>query len=237
MPDVPAWFVRLVNLQPGAGEAIVMRGWEQAAKVEVVSHPMFAVTRLWKSSLATLIWLLSCGTLGVLFGAILLRRQLRPLDYMVKQSLAITRREFLSQPDLPSTPEFRRVAQAMNLMVSKLKTLFEEEAERSERLRQEAYQDPQTGLANRRAFDIQFQDKLADDETSPGFLIMIRLQDLSGMNQRLGDIAPTRCWPPSDRSSAQPKSSMSPRKACPPVSAAANSPCSAPGWWTRKPSP
>ncbi|MCL2892703.1 cyclic di-GMP receptor LapD [Brenneria tiliae] len=186
VPDVPAWFVRLVNLQPGAGEAIVMRGWEQAAKVEVVSHPMFAVTRLWKSSLATLIWLLSCGTLGVLLGAILLRRQLRPLDYMVQQSLAITRREFLSQPDLPSTPEFRRVAQAMNLMVSKLKTLFEEEAERSERLRQDAYQDPQTGLANRRAFDIQFQDKLADDETSPGFLIMIRIQDLSGMNQRLG---------------------------------------------------
>ncbi|PWC18750.1 cyclic di-GMP receptor LapD [Brenneria corticis] len=186
VPDVPAWFVRLVNLQPGAGEAIVMRGWEQAAKVEVVSHPMFAVTRLWKSSSATLIWLLSCGTLGVLLGAILLRRQLRPLDYMVQQSLAITRREFLSQPDLPSTPEFRRVAQAMNQMVSKLKTLFEEEAERSERLRQEAYQDPQTGLANRRAFDIQFQNKLADDETSPGFLIMIRIQDLSGMNQRLG---------------------------------------------------
>ncbi|CPR17835.1 EAL domain-containing protein [Brenneria goodwinii] len=186
VPDVPTWFVRLVNLQPGAGEAIVMRGWEQAAKVEVVSHPMFAITRLWKSSFATLIWLLGCATLGVLLGAILLRRQLRPLNYIVEQSLAITRREFLSQPDLPSTPEFRRVAQAMNLMVSKLKTLFEEEAERSERLRQDAYQDAQTGLANRRAFDIQFQDKLADDETSPGFLLMIRVQDLSGMNQRLG---------------------------------------------------
>ncbi|MBJ7223839.1 MULTISPECIES: cyclic di-GMP receptor LapD [unclassified Brenneria] len=186
VPNVPRWFVRLVNLQPGAGEAIVMRGWEQAAKVEVVSHPMFAITRLWKSSSATLIWLLSCGTLGVLLGAILLRRQLRPLDYIVNQSLAITRREFLNQPDLPNTPELRRVAQAMNLMVSKLKTLFEEEALRSERLRQEAYQDPQTGLANRRAFDIQFQDKLADDETPPGFLIMIRIQDLSGMNQRLG---------------------------------------------------
>ncbi|MEE3652727.1 MULTISPECIES: cyclic di-GMP receptor LapD [unclassified Brenneria] len=186
VPNVPRWFVRLVNLQPGAGEAIVMRGWEQAAKVEVVSHPMFAITRLWKSSSATLIWLLSCGTLGVLLGAIMLRRQLRPLDYIVNQSLAITRREFLNQPDLPNTPELRRVAQAMNLMVSKLKTLFEEEALRSERLRQEAYQDPQTGLANRRAFDIQFQDKLADDETPPGFLIMIRIQDLSGMNQRLG---------------------------------------------------
>lgn len=186
IPDVPLWFVRLVNLQPGAGEAIVMRGWEQAAKVEVVSHPMFAVTRLWRSSTATFLWLLGCGTLGVFLGALFLRRQLRPLDYIVDQSLAITRREFLSQPDLPNTPEFRRVAQAMNLMVSKLKTLFEEEAERSERLRQEAYQDPQTGLNNRRAFDMQFNDKLADEETAPGFLIMIRVQDLAGMNQRLG---------------------------------------------------
>ncbi|PWC22700.1 hypothetical protein DDT52_00015 [Brenneria roseae subsp. roseae] len=186
VPNVPAWFVRLVNLQPGAGEAIVMRGWEQAAKVEVISHPMFAITRLWNSSSATLLWLLGCGTLGVLIGAILLRRQLRPLDYIVEQSLAITRREFLSQPNLPNTPEFRRVAQAMNLMVSQLKTLFEEEAERSERLRQEAYQDPQTGLANRRAFDMHLNDRLADEETAPGFLIMIRVQDLSGMNQRLG---------------------------------------------------
>ncbi|MEQ9918073.1 cyclic di-GMP receptor LapD [Pectobacterium aroidearum] len=186
IPDVPAWFVRLVNLQPGAGEAIVMRGWEQAAKVEVISHPMFAVTRLWRSSTASFLWLLGCGTLGVFIGALFLRRQLRPLDYIVDQSLAITRREFLSQPDLPNTPEFRRVAQAMNLMVSKLKTLFEEEAERSERLRQDAYQDPQTGLNNRRAFDMQFNDKLADEETAPGFLIMIRVQDLAGMNQRLG---------------------------------------------------
>nr|WP_113867236.1 EAL domain-containing protein [Brenneria salicis]NMN90857.1 diguanylate cyclase (GGDEF)-like protein [Brenneria salicis ATCC 15712 = DSM 30166]RBP61562.1 diguanylate cyclase/phosphodiesterase [Brenneria salicis ATCC 15712 = DSM 30166]RLM30371.1 hypothetical protein BHG07_10870 [Brenneria salicis ATCC 15712 = DSM 30166] len=186
IPNVPAWFVRLVNLQPGVGEAIIMRGWEQAAKVEVASHPMFAVTRLWKSSSATLLWLLGCGSLGVLIGAVLLRRQLRPLDYIVEQSLAITRREFLNQPNLPNTPEFRRVAQAMNLMVSQLKTLFEEEAERSECLRQDAYQDPQTGLANRRAFDMQFNDKLEDEETAPGFLIMIRIQDLAGMNQRLG---------------------------------------------------
>ncbi|MFC3396436.1 cyclic di-GMP receptor LapD [Brenneria rubrifaciens] len=186
IPNVPVWFVRLVNLQPGAGDAIVMRGWEQAAKVEVISHPMFAISRLWQSSSAILLWLLGCGTLGVLIGAVMLRRQLRPLDYIVEQSLAITRREFLSQPDLPNTPEFRRVAQAMNQMVSQLKTLFEEEAERSERLRQEAYQDPQTGLANRRAFDMQLNDKLSDEDTPPGFLILLRVQDLSGMNQRLG---------------------------------------------------
>lgn len=186
VPDVPAWFVRLVDLAPGTGEATIMRGWKQAARVEVVSHPMFAIGRLWQSTAATLFWLAGCGTLGLLIGAWLLRRQLRPLNYMVEQSLAITRREFLTQPNLPVTPEFRRVAQAMNLMVDKLKTLFEEEAQRSERLRQDAYQDPQTGLPNRRAFEMQFNDKLSDDDTPPGFLIVMRIQNLAGMNQRLG---------------------------------------------------
>ncbi|MFP1903579.1 cyclic di-GMP receptor LapD [Lonsdalea quercina] len=184
--NVPVWFVRLVDLQPGNGQAIVMRGWEQAARVEVVSHPMFAIARLWQGTSASLIWMLSCGAIGLVLGAWFLRRQLRALDDMVIQSLAICRREFLSIPKLPKTPELRRVVQAMNLMVTKLQTLFEEEAQRSERLRKEAYQDPQTGLANRRAMDIQLETRLSDEEASTGYLIMLRLQDLAGMNQRLG---------------------------------------------------
>ncbi|WJV52833.1 EAL domain-containing protein [Prodigiosinella aquatilis] len=186
IPDVPSWFVHLVNLQPGIGEATIMRGWEQAARVKVISHPMFAVARLWQSTVATFVWLLACGAIGLTLGALFLRRQLRPLDYMVEQSMAISRHEFLSLSDLPKTPELRRVVEAMNFMVTKLKTLFEEEAQRSEQLRQEAYQDPQTGLANRRAFDTQLKTKLSAEDTAPGYLLMIRLQDLGKMNQRLG---------------------------------------------------
>ncbi len=44
---VPGWFERLVDLQPQGGDALIMRGWEQAARVEVVSHPQFALARLW----------------------------------------------------------------------------------------------------------------------------------------------------------------------------------------------
>src|SRR5690606_18101376 len=43
-PDkVPAWFARLVHLEPQGGDALIMRGWEQAARVEVFSHPQFAL--------------------------------------------------------------------------------------------------------------------------------------------------------------------------------------------------
>ena len=186
---VPAWFARLVDLQPEGGEALVMRGWEQAARVEVVSHPQFALARLWDSALGSLSWLLLCGLLSAALGGWLLRVQLRPLDNMVQQAEAISRREFLSLPQVPRTPELRRVVLAMNQMVEKLRSLFAEEAERSEKLRNEAYQDSLTGLANRRLFDIQLNARLvANEQNTAGYLVLLHINDLAGLNQRLGAV-------------------------------------------------
>jgi diguanylate cyclase (GGDEF)-like protein len=184
---VPGWFVRLVNLRPEGGDALIMRGWEQVARVEVLSNPQFALAKLWDSTLGSLLWLLVCGLLSAVFGGWLLRRQLRPLDKMVKQAEAISKREFLSLPKLPRTPELRRVVLAMNQMVEKLKALFAEEATRSEKLRAESYQDSLTGLANRRLLDEQLADQLLiSEQSSTGHLLMLRVNDLIGLNQRLG---------------------------------------------------
>nr|WP_314638796.1 EAL domain-containing protein [uncultured Pseudomonas sp.] len=187
--DVPGWFVSLVNLRPEGGDALVMRGWEQVARVEVLSNPQFALAKLWDSTLGSLIWLLVCGLLSAVFGGWLLRRQLRPLDKMVRQAEAISKREFLSLPKLPRTPELRRVVLAMNQMVEKLKALFSEEATRSEKLRAESYQDSLTGLANRRLLDEQLADHLlVSEQSSDGHLLMLRINDLIGLNQRLGGL-------------------------------------------------
>ncbi len=184
---VPAWFVRLIGLDPAGGDAIVSRGWQQAARVEVVSHPMFAIAKLWDSALGSLGWLLVCGLVSAVLGAMLLRRQLKPLDYMVEQSHAISRREFLSLPELPRTPELRRVVLAMNQMVEKLKALFQENTERSEKLRVESYQDSLTGLANRRYFEMQLNARVSNqEEATSGYLLLLRVKDLAGLNQRLG---------------------------------------------------
>ena len=184
---VPAWFVNLVNLHPPGGEALIMRGWAQAARVEVLSNPQFALAKLWDSTLGSLIWLLVCGLLSAVFGGWLLRRQFRPLDTMVKQAEAISKREFLSLPKLPRTPELKRVVLAMNQMVEKLKALFAEEVARSEKLRAESYQDSLTGLANRRLLDEELADELlVSEQSSDGHLLMLRINDLVGLNQRLG---------------------------------------------------
>ncbi len=185
--QVPGWFARLVDLKPEGGEALIMHGWEQAARIEVVSHPQFALARLWDSAMGSLSWLLLCGLLSAALGGWLLRVQLRPLDSMVQQAQAISRREFLSLPQLPRTPELRRVVMAMNQMVDKLRSLFVEEAQRSEQLRREAYQDTLTGLANRRLFDMRLNTQLlANEQNAAGYLLVLRINDLTGLNQRLG---------------------------------------------------
>lgn len=183
----PDWFIKLIALEPAGASAIVSRGWRPAAKVEVVSHPMFAIGKLWQGALGNLGWLLLCGAISFLLGAWLLRRQLRPLDYLVEQSQAIGRREFLNVQSLPAAPELRRVVQAMNQMVDKLKALFQEQAERTEKLRIECYGDSLTGLANRRYFDMRLNEHVSQGEdASSGYLLLMRVNDLSGINERLG---------------------------------------------------
>ena len=185
--DIPRWFVSLVNLHPQGGDALITRGWEQVARVEVLSNPQFALARLWDSTLGTLIWLLVCGLLSAVLGSWWLRRQFRPLEAMVRQAEAISKREFLSVPRPPRTPELKRVVLAMNQMVEKLRALFAEEAARSEKLRAQSYQDSLTGLANRRLLDEQLADHLlVGEQSSDGHLLMLRINDLVGLNQRLG---------------------------------------------------
>ncbi|MNM48688.1 RNase E specificity factor CsrD [compost metagenome] len=72
-------------------------------------------------------------------------------------------------------------------MVEKLKALFAEHAAHSERLREEAYHDSLSGLANRRLFDSRLDAQLlASEQGASGYLILLRLNDLAGLNQRLG---------------------------------------------------
>ena len=185
--DAPQWFANLVNLEPARADAIISDGWVMVARVEVTSHPIFAIAKLWQNTYSTLLWLALISLICIGLGVWLLKRQLQPLDDMVEQSKAITRREFVSISQLPRTPELRRVINAMNQMVEKLKALFAEEASRSEKLRAEAYQDSLTGLANKRYFDTELQARLTgEDSVNSGVLFLLRVNDLNGLNQRMG---------------------------------------------------
>jgi EAL domain-containing protein (putative c-di-GMP-specific phosphodiesterase class I)/GGDEF domain-containing protein len=88
--------------------------------------------------------------------------------------------------DVPDVPELKQLALAMNSMVTRLKTMFAEEAQRLEVLRISANYDPLTGLANRTFFLTQLLDSLDTEDAAGGTLLLVRLANFSRHQQRLG---------------------------------------------------
>lgn len=184
--DVPAWFARLFPIASRPGSAQISTGWTQFGTVELVSHNRFAYRELWQGGWRLLMWFSLGGVLAGFLGMQILRRIKRPLDAVVGQARAISDRRFIRIEE-PATPELKSLARAMNVMVGRVKAMFEEEASRLEQVRREATLDPLTGLANR----AYFMNRLAialNDEDAPtrGSLIMLRLADLAGINRCAG---------------------------------------------------
>lgn len=186
--DAPAWFVRLLPIQAAPGLAQISNGWQQFGTVTLISHSRFAYGALWKSVLQMMGALAVAGLIGGYLGSLILQRLRIPLRAVINQATAITERRFVTI-DEPRVPELRQLASAMNATVTRLKTMFAEEAARLEAVRREANFDPLTGLANRSHFMARLRQSLDAEDATGGVLLLVRLADLAGINRRLGRAA------------------------------------------------
>jgi len=182
---VPAWFVRALPLNAAPGQAQISSGWTQLGTLTLVSNSRFAYQALWKSVVQLVLALGLSGAVGGLLGVMILRRLHVPLQRVIKQANDISERRFVLI-DVPAVPELRQLAIAMNSMVTRLKGMFAEEAQRLEVLRITANYDPVTGLANRTFFLVQLLDSLDRDEAAGDMLLLVRVADFSRLTQRLG---------------------------------------------------
>ncbi len=181
----PKWFVWILPIHAEAGRAQISNGWSQVGTVSLASHSKYVYAALWKSAYEMAIALTLAGILGGFLGTLVLRRIRQPLEAVIGQARAIAQRRFVSIVE-PKVPELRQLSTAMNAMVSRLKSMFDEEAARLEVMRREANCDELTGLSNRSSFLAALQQSLDAEHACGGTLILIRLDDLAGMNQRLG---------------------------------------------------
>jgi len=185
--NVPQWFIALVPLKTPEATANLMSGWRQIGTIHVKSHPGYAYNTLWEDVLRMTLWFIACGILVLVGGALGLRVLLKPLTRVEEQANALCRKEYEIQGHLPWTKELRSVVQAMNRMTLKVREMFEEQVATAESLRERAYSDQITGLGNRRYFDSQVAAYLEKpDSLKKGILFLLRIHDLSGLNQRRG---------------------------------------------------
>jgi diguanylate cyclase (GGDEF)-like protein len=185
--DVPSWFIDYIDLQLPAAKAMVMSGWKQAATVVVASHPGYAYQELWKNCLDTLVLFSFTAAAAISLGLLAVHLLLKPLTRVEEQAEAICHQNFMIQKKLPRTRELRRVVEAMNRLASKVNEIFMEQLFTTERLREQAYRDPVTGLGNRRYFDRQLQASLESrEESSGGTILLLELSQLEQVNTASG---------------------------------------------------
>lgn len=184
--QAPQWFIQLMPVESLAGVAQVSDGWRALGSVEVVSHSAFAHGQLWQGAVKTAGLLALLGGVAGLVATFGVRGIRRPLDATVNQAQALMERRFVTVTE-PRVPELARLSRAMNAVVVRLKSTFDEQSSQVEQLRQQAHCDPLTGLSHRRYFMTQVGAELSKEEGSgSGVLYLIRLMDLAGVNRVLG---------------------------------------------------
>jgi EAL domain-containing protein (putative c-di-GMP-specific phosphodiesterase class I) len=184
---VPRWFIDWFPLQTPRMDSIVMDGWRQAARIEVVSHPGHAYAELYRVSVRSAWVLLGVLVISLVVVMVVLRLALRPLDDMEAQAIAITRREFKVLPKLPWARELHRVAGALNQMVVAVERMLTEQTDLAEKMRKKAYVDPVTGLMNRNDFAERVAHLLgAPTKFATGALAVVRIRGFMAYNEKNG---------------------------------------------------
>ena len=182
----PAWFRALLPIASEPGIAQVSDGWRALGRVVVVTHVEHAYAALWLGGARALLWMLVLGAAGAALARGVLRALEQPLAQAVGQADALAEGRYVALGE-PPVAELRRLVAAMNAMVARVRAQFEQQAGESERWRRLAHCDALTGLAHRGHFVERLHGLLSrEDGSEGGVLVLARLADLEGLNQRLG---------------------------------------------------
>jgi diguanylate cyclase (GGDEF)-like protein len=184
----PAWFARWLPVEAEPGVAQLSDGWRAIGQLQLVSQSAYAVDALWRAGLRAAELLALVGLLGGVLAAWGLRAIRRPLDAAVEQADALQAGRFVTVAE-PRIAELKPLARSMNTMVSRLSTMFDAQARQVEALRQQAQTDALTGLFNRRQFMLEAQQRFVSAAGDAQALLLWRVQDLDGLNRRIGHAA------------------------------------------------
>ncbi|HEY6511975.1 MAG TPA: LapD/MoxY N-terminal periplasmic domain-containing protein [Burkholderiaceae bacterium] len=187
----PAWFVSGLPLRAEPGVAQVSDGWRAIGQVELVSQSAYASDALWRAGLRAAELLALVGLVGAGLAAWGLRAIRRPLDAAAQQAQAVQEGRFVTVAE-PDVAELRPLARSMNTMVDRLSTMFDAQARQVEVLRRQAQTDVLTGVANRRQFMLDAQQRFESQAGMASALALFRVQDLDGLNRRAGHAAVDR---------------------------------------------
>jgi len=183
---VPNWFISLVPLREATGTSRIQKGWVYIGQLSITVHPGFTYASLYHNIKVTFIWALVLFVAGLALLWFLLHKIMSPLERVREQAEAIHANQFVQQSVLPSTPELRRVVQAMNRMVQKVQGIFIDQQQTLGRYQDLLYVDSLTGLGNRKYIFSQLEQSESEDAISYVSMAMIKLHGLEALRESQG---------------------------------------------------
>lgn len=183
----PNWFVNAThfNIAPASGS--ISSGWKQFGTVYVFSKVSLAYDQLWNNFLDIIWWFSGTFILTMLLILVSLNYLLKPLTKVKEQAENIAAKKFTIVKKLPWTLELRSAIEVMNKLSHRVQTLFEEQTQLTDKLRDQAYRDPLTKLGNRRYFSMQFEHMLGEKEIAlAGALFLVEISGLESLKKEHG---------------------------------------------------
>ncbi|MBL4850857.1 MAG: diguanylate cyclase [Gammaproteobacteria bacterium] len=188
--EVPDWFISLVPLREATGTSQIQQGWMLVGQLSITVHPGFTYASLYQSLKMTILWAIALFLIGMILLWFLLHKLMAPLESIRQQADAIHTNQFIQQKKLPSTPELRRVVEAMNRMIAKVQSIFSAQQNTLSRYQDLLYVDSLTGLGNHKYIVNQLEHSLPEDTTNYASIVMIKLSGVDVLRNRKGyDVA------------------------------------------------
>ena len=179
---VPAFFSDHIDLVIPVAEARVMDGWSVFGTLQIKGHPGQSYKKLWEILKQLCLQFSLLGSIAIFINYIGLRHLLKALEKIRHQAQEISNNEFIINPDIPKTPELKKVVLAMNIMVQKVESIFDRHLENLSRYQELRYKDHITGLHNRSFFVKQLAHFIKSrGEKSQGQVILLGLTGMEGI--------------------------------------------------------
>lgn len=184
--SVPALFVEMFPINTPPARVNVVNGGKAFGVIEVSKSKTSLYEALWSAIELMVVWMIGGMFLIGIFCNHVLHKLRKPIDTVIAQAQALSRREFIQIP-ISKVPELKPVTVAMNEMVSRIKNMFENEAKRLDNFNRDANVDKLTGLGSREFFMGKLNDMLVrEDAPANGVLVILRLVGLNEANTKIG---------------------------------------------------
>lgn len=184
---IPSWFIEHVHLESSEAVVPLSSGWLLKGHLKIKGHRGHAYGQIWQAFKEMVSGFVVLGLVALLGIYLFLKMVLMPLKRVREQAEAVMQRRFIFQEHLPKTKEMHDVVKAMNLLVKKVKLIYEKEAKAIADYNSLLYQDRETGYYNRAYFRIKLEEYLhSSDYYSHGHVLAFEIHKYANLLEEKG---------------------------------------------------